>query len=82
MRAFESDFAVIFVAMEVRPAERSGTHGDRLGPSRTIVVAANGEEPLVARLRLAAARCEGRPGNAALDGPALVAVAGLVKRPL
>ena len=53
---------------------------DRFGPLRTVVVAANGEEPLVARLRLAAGRCEGRPGDAALDGPAFVAVAGLVER--
>src|SRR4051812_38336473 len=66
-RAFESQLGVVLVAVEAGLGERGRAHGDRLGPFRSVIVAAEGEAPLGARLRLAAARGERRPGNAPFD---------------
>src|SRR5262249_27760149 len=55
-------------------------HEDGLGPIRAIVVAAQREAPLVTRFGLPTAGFERGPGNAPLDSPARVAVAGLVER--
>ena len=69
--------------VEARPGQGGGAHEDRLGPLGAVVVAADGEQPLVARLRAcrrsAANADQGmRPSTV----QPFVAVAGVVERPI
>src|SRR4051812_28663539 len=74
LRPDERQLAVVLVAVEVRLGQ--GRRGRQLLPLEldAVVVPAQGERPLRPRLRPAAGRLEPGPGDAALDGPAAVAV--------
>src|SRR5437899_1120856 len=76
-RAFEPEQAVVLVAVKVRLGEGCGAHEDGLGSFGSVVIPAEGEPPGRARLGAAAGLGEGRPGDAPLDAPAPVDVAGL-----
>ena len=80
VRTFKAKLTVVFVAVELRLGQRSRAHQYRPCSGRTIIVAAKSEKPLVAGFRPASARCEGRPGDAALDAPPHVAITGLIER--
>ena len=80
-RAHEPDLPVVLIAVKLRSRQRRRAHEDGIGSLRAVVITTKGEQPLVVRLRLAAGRRERRPGDTALDGPALILVAGLVERP-
>jgi hypothetical protein len=80
--ALEPQRPVVLVAMEAGLSQRRGAHENRLGSRWAVIVAADCEEPGIAGLRLGACEGEGRPGNAALDGPASVLVTRLIQGPI
>src|SRR5262249_23675600 len=59
-RPFEPESAVVLVAVEARLGQGGRAHEDGRGALGAVVIAAEGEQPLGARLGAAAGRGEGR----------------------